>query len=1078
MNGSFTRREFALLTGAGLAAPGQTRDFASSFADPPREARPSTYWVWLNGYTEADQLTRELEELSKAGFSAVYILEIAARGLPEVPAGPAYMDDESVKAFAHVAREAARLNLEVGVTNASSWNSGGAWVTPEHASKGLYYSRISIEGPRRFSDRLPFPRLPQGVPAKPDGSPAIFSDLAVLAVPETELLPGYDFLIDLAPGSHTVNRVVLHNAPSRYGAKDFVVFASAWGADAADFREILRGSLKPGAGPQEFRFAPVAAQYLKLRILSGHDPSGRIELVEFEGFSTEGRNVVTILLPDGRKTVGGLLRATAEAGLDREWRAENIYDGRLAGPIGSWAVEERLPPRVPAAGVLNLTDKLSSGGRLDWDVPPGRWSVYRFINANTGQKLLAPSPKSAGLIIDHFSAEAARMHTEYMLGRLHTQIPDFRASALKYFYACSYEVRGAIWTPKLPEEFRRRRGYDMTPYLPVLAGAVVENEEVSERFRIDYRRTVSDLFIENFYVASRQVANRHGLQLVAEAGGPGWPLHQVPVDSLRALGALDIPRGEFWTRDRGIWVVKETAAAAHIYGKRLVQMEAFTSSVHWQYGLRHLKPVADRALCEGTNHFVWHTMPHVPPRAGKPGWVYYAGTHVGPAETWWPLGKPFFDYLARCSWLLRQGLFVADVCYYYGERGFNFVQPRHVDPSLGFGFDYDVTNSDVLLNRMSVNNGRLVLPDGMSYEILVLPDHRDMDLEVLERIERLVRDGATVAGRKPTRATSLKDYPGCDEKVRALAGKLWGACDGERVRETGYGKGKIYWGVPLREILARRGVGPDFSFKSLKGEADLDFIHRRDGRRDIYFVRNRKDAWAEAECAFRVKGRAPELWDAVSGKIARPASFEPAGGGTRLNLVLPPYGSIFVVFRAPGKSPAASRPRPPAPRVLDLAGPWELSFPEGWGAPASVRLDRLGSWTEHSDPGIRYFSGIATYRRRFDLPSDLLAGGAPLYLDLGEVGDVARVTLNGKPAGIAWTAPFRVEITPAAKAGENLLEVEVANTWSNRLTGDAQGAAKKYTNTNVIWRKDMPLMPSGLLGPVRLLAGSVEGLPA
>jgi hypothetical protein len=1029
-----TRRQFALVAGAGVASSRAHAQAADHFANPPMAARPSTYWVWLNGFTDQAQLTRELEELAGAGISAVYILEIGALRSPSVPPGPAYMSDESVKAFAHVVREAGRLGLEVGITNASSWNSGGPWVEAQHASKGLYHSRTQVEGPSRFADALPLPKQPAGAPAG-------HTEVAVLAVSEADLLPGYDFVIDLAPGSHTVNRVVLHNTGPQFAARDFVVFASSTDTDTADFREIVRGTLERREGPQEFRFAPVRAQYLKLRLLSGYDPSGRIELAEFEGWSTEGRNVVTLVLPDGRKTVGGLLHATSEHG------AENIYDNRPGG----WSAEGPLPPSVDSsARVLDLTDKLDSAGRLVWDVPQGRWSIYRFVSAGNGERLKAPSPKSHGLIIDHFSADAARMHTEYMLGRLHSQIPDFRKSALKYFYACSYEVRGSIWTPNLPEEFRRLRGYDMKPYLPVLAGAVIENEEVSARFRLDYRRTVSDLFVEGFYRATRAVANKHGLELVAEAGGPGWPLHQVPVDSLKALGALDIPRGEFWTRDRGIWVVKETACAAHIYGKRLVQMEAFTSFAHWQWGLADLKPVADRAFCEGMNHVVWHTMPHVPPQAGKPGWVYHAGTHVGPAETWWPLGKPFIDYLGRCSWMLRQGLFVADVCYFYGERGFNFVQARQVDPSMGFGFDYDVTNSDVILNRMSVKDGRIVLPDGMSYEILVLPDHPDMDLEILQKLEQLVRAGATIVGRKPVRATGLKNYPECDRQVRELADRMWAG--------GSYGKGKAISGVPLREVLRERGIGPDFGYT---GQADLDFIHRRDGARDIYFVRNKRNEAVDVEAAFRVKARAAELWDPVSGK-----THGVAAEGGKVKLSLPPYGSVFVVFGGVGKAPPVSRAR--QERVLELDGPWEVSFPEGWGAPPSITLQKLASWTEHADPGVRFFSGIATYRKRFELPSGMATG--PLSIDLGKVGMVARVKVNGKTAGIAWTAPFRVEIGGLVKPGANELEIEVANTWLNRLTGDAQSTGKKYTSTSLAWRKDTPLLPSGLFGPVRILA--------
>jgi hypothetical protein len=716
------------------------------------------------------------------------------------------------------------------------------------------------------------------------------------------------------------------------------------------------------------------------------------------------------------------------------------------------------------AAIIDLTPKVDDRGNLTWEVPPGRWSILRFVAANTGQRLVLPSPNSAGFIIDHFSADASRFHTEYMMERLHSELADFRRTALKYFYACSYEVRGSMWTPDFTHEFRSRRGYELKRFLPVLTGVVVESEDISARFRTDFRRTVAELFTERFYAGTREVVNRHGLKLVAEAGGPGWPLHQVPVDALKALAALDVPRGEFWHHGR-VSVIKETASAAHLYGGNIVQMEAFTSWRHWQDGPGDLKPTADRAFCEGMNQVVWHTMPHVTPEAGKPGWVYHAGTHLQRDDPWWPMAKPFADYLARCSYLLRQGLFVGDVCYYYGEQGFNFIPERQVDPSLGFGFDYDVANSDVILTRMAVKDGRIVLPDGMSYELLVLPDRPDMDLHILERLERLVRDGATIVGPKPVRATSLQNYPECDRQVRELAGRLWGACDGVRVRENTHGKGKVIWGVMLRDILAQRRIGPDFAFT---GDADLDFIHRRLAAADIYFVRNKREAWAEAACTFRVKDRAAELWEPVTGAIEG-APVEQVAGGSRIALELPPYGSVFVVFRAGPQRPATKRNRTFG-RSVDVAGPWELSFQTGRGAPPSLRLEKLISWTDHPEPGVRYFSGIATYRSRFDLPADMVGSGKPLYLDLGDLRFIARVRLNGKPVGIAWTAPFRVDIASAARAGSNEVEIEVANTWSNRLTGDAQSSGPRYTNTNMPWRKDTPLLRSGLMGPVRIIA--------
>jgi len=463
-------------------------------------------------------------------------------------------------------------------------------------------------------------------------------------------------------------------------------------------------------------------------------------------------------------------------------------------------------------------------------------------------------------------------------------------------------------------------------------------------------------------------------------------------------------------------------------------------------------------------------MPHQP-RAGRPGWTYHAGTDITPNDTWWTMEKPFTEYIGRCSHLLQQGLFVADVCYFYGQRGFNFVTEKRVDPSLGFGFDYDYVNSRAILQRMSVKDGRIVLPDGMSYEVLVLPDIPDLEPEVLERIGQLVQDGATISGRKPTRATGLKDYPTCDKGVQALADRIWGPCDGQQVLEAAYGKGKIFWGVPLREILKRRGVGPDFAFTGRSGDADLDFIHRRDRNTDIYFVRNRQNAWAEVECSFRVAGRTPEIWDPVTGETRQPDTFESKEGMTQLPLKLPPFGSAFVVFR-PGATRQRTKParerRMPVPQ--EITGPWDVSFAPGLGAPSSKSFAKLASWTEDEDPGIKYFSGIATYRKKFDLSKDVFAKGAKLYLDLGDVRMIARARLNGKPIGIAWTTPYRLDVTGVARPGVNEVEIEVANTWANRLTGDAVLGGKKYTDFNIRWKPDTPLLESGLLGPVRIVA--------
>ncbi|MCP5109966.1 MAG: glycosyl transferase family 2, partial [bacterium] len=494
-----------------------------------------------------------------------------------------------------------------------------------------------------------------------------------------------------------------------------------------------------------------------------------------EVYSTEGRNVAALRDTDGSRTAANMIRFTDEAGHTRDWQAQNIHDGATTGARGSW--RSAGPPPVAVEdpdSVIDLTGQVDAEGNLVWDAPPGDWVLMEFTSANTGQALAVPSPKSQGLAIDHFSAEASRDHLRYLFELLEQKVGPLDQTALKYVYACSYELRGSTWTPDFAEQFRKRRGYDITPYLPVLAGAQVGGHEVTERFRHDYRKTVGELLVDAFYRINREEANKRGLRFVAEAGGPGLPLHQVPVDALQAQGAVDIPRGEFW-KEHNVWVVKETANAAHIYGKKVVQMEAFTSFRHWQDGPADLKGIADRAFIGGANQFVWHTMPHTPPEAGLPGWVYHAGTHFGPHLVWWPMAKPFLDYLSRCSYLLQQGLFVADVCFYYGDGGYKFVPEDIVHPMLGPGYSFDYVNSEVILTRMDVRDGRLVLPDGMSYKLLVLPDDDSIDLDVLRRLKELAGKGATIVGPKPTKASGLAGYPDRDAEVRALTDFISGA---------------------------------------------------------------------------------------------------------------------------------------------------------------------------------------------------------------------------------------------------------------------------------------------------------------
>jgi hypothetical protein len=525
-----------------------------------------------------------------------------------------------------------------------------------------------------------------------------------------------------------------------------------------------------------------------------------------------------------------------------------------------------------------------------------------------------------------------------------------------------------------------------------------------------------------------------------------------------------------------------------------------------------LKPTFDQAACEGLNRLIWHTFTSSPKEMGLPGQEYFAGTHMNPNVTWWNLAGAFFSYVNRSDFMLQQGRPVSDVLYYYGDQIPNFVRTKSADPAKVLpGYDYDVSDTEVLTHRVSSRDGRIVLPDGVSYRLLVLADAPGMAPAALRSIRQVVQDGGVILGEKPRRALGMRG----DEEVASLAAEVWGDCAPGKPHH--FGKGAVYCGESTRSVLQTLGVPPDFEYRGTL-EGRMDYVHRQAGGADIYFLRNTEAKPLFAEVTLNVRGKAPELWHPDTGRAEQAAIFDAAPDGrTRMPLWLEPNGSVFVVLRravrrhfeqlskdgsalfpwdkattlpvqVSGSDLTADAPGRYTLKVAGgvalfaeigksetvvIAGPWTVRFTPGWGAPASVNFAGLQSWTENTDPGIRYYSGTATYAARFAVSAGQLANGRTLTLDLGDVREIARVRLNGKDLGIVWQKPFQVSIAGAAKAGANDLEVEVTNFWPNRLIGDQQlPPQKRYTQTNIRkFRADSPLMPSGLLGPVEVRAG-------
>ncbi|MCH7229116.1 glycosyl hydrolase [Haloferula sp. A504] len=718
------------------------------------------------------------------------------------------------------------------------------------------------------------------------------------------------------------------------------------------------------------------------------------------------------------------------------------------------AVREGEPDRI------RLDDRLGAEGTLEWEVPEGSWRILRFVSGNTGERLNCPSENSDGRVIDHLSREATDAHFKHMLDALARGRDGY--GPLKVLMLDSYEVRPVTdWTPDFVEEFTERYGYDPVPWLPVLAGVTVGEGDLGDRFLHDYRKLVSDLLVEDHFARARELLHERGLLLLAEGGHGG----HARVDPLKALGAADIPMGEFWNHRKN-WVTKEAASAAHIYGKTLVNAESFTGWQHWQDGPATYKRLFDIALCAGLNQVSFHTFAHQPPGSGLPGVAYHAGEHFNVNQSWWDVAGPMLADMSRSCHLLQQGQFVADVAVYYGDNAPNLVPPRRIAPtvkprwgegyclhcgkpepvdlsSLGYGHDYDYVNEEVILERMRVEDGRIVLPDGMNYRLLVLPDREAISPAVLRKIGALVEAGATVVGPKPERSNSLSGYPECDAGVREGAGRIWGDCDGETVKRHRFGKGEVVWNVPLDEVLAGMKVRPDFEVEDFDNSGrEIDYIHRETAVEDIYLVANTTLEPQRFAARFRVQAdRVPSFWRAEDGTVAPCFHYEVGDGFVRMPLDLAPASSIFVVFaegaardhcvqiegpdggiEITGLEGAELKARVreggtyrfktaqgrngemvvgDVPPDRGLTGPWTLSFPPDRGAPASVELAKLIDWTSSEDPGVRYFSGTATYQTVVPLTAADLSTPGPIFLDLGEVKEVARVSSTR-----AWQGVF------------------------------------------------------------------------
>jgi len=777
---------------------------------------------------------------------------------------------------------------------------------------------------------------------------------------------------------------------------------------------------------------------------------------------------------------------------------------------------------------------MSADGAWQWTFPTGTWEVLRIGYTDSPQSLTDYTGATLGLEMDAMSPQAFDHYWKQAIEPLLNVAKPYIGTSLRSLVTDSWEAGGTNWTDGFREEFKRRRGYDPVPYLPIVAGRILGSRDVSERFLFDLRRTVADLIATNYYDRFAEDAKARGLGIHPEAGGP----HGAPIDALENFRSSSYPQTEFWAKsgwhrvtDEERFFVKEASSAAHIYGKPFAAAEGLTSMnlAAWSESPgTNLQPTFDHALTEGLNRLFWHEFTSSPAEYGLPGQEYFAGTHLNPNVTWWNQAAPLLLAFNRAQFLMQQGGSVSDLLYFYGDQVPGMVRDKTDDPAHVLpGFDYDVTNEDALLHRMQFSGSDLHTPEGLHYRALALPDSRSLSYPALLWVKRFVHQGGVVIGLKPAGPLGLISSKTETEYTQTV-NEMWGSCEGGGASEVRYGQGHIYCTANARSALTAMGAIPDFSYKlngdhaSSDGGEVLDYVHRRTANADIYFVRNTQAKAVEATVSFRTHGRAPELWMADTGATIPALVYkETKDGRTEIPLTFPASGSVFFVFEHRQASHLTSLQRDggevfpsvrqgvgvfasgssafvttepgtylvtdsngrqrsfivqPEVSAANILGPWTLSFPDGWGAPASIPVPRFESWTQSQDAGVKYFSGTGTYRAVLHIPSTLLAPQRQLWLNLGQVREIAAVAVNGIPVQTMWRAPFVARIDPVLHAGDNTVEIQVTNLWPNRIIGDLQpGATTRYTHTNVrAYTKDSPLLPSGILEPVTVQIGNMQ----
>lgn len=1056
----------------------------------------------MNGNITADGVRKDLLWMHKSGIGGFQNFDAALLTPPIVPRRLVYMTPEWKDVFRMTTKLADSLGLEMAVAGSPGWSeTGGPWVKPEDAMKKVVWTETRVTGggvvkmqmAEPYDGEGPFQNIPkpaEGLGTAVPKHQGFYRDIALLAVK----LPPEDIPIqNLKPVVHsssgTFSLEMLTDGDLRKSSKLMpdTTTGSSWIQFAFGKPQEVRAVTIMGGGDKgAFQ---LRGEMADVRHVEVSDNGTDFRFIAYLPASNVLQQTVNIPATTAkyfrivfRNQAPFSIMALMGGGADNKPAPIEISEIVLhtinrvdwveekAAFAAAMNVNNRITPAgataIAPTDVIDITGYMKADGSLTWTAPAGDWSILRFGYSLTGKENSPASPEATGLEVDKLDPDAISRYFETYLDMYKDATGGLMGNrGLTYLLTDSWEAGSQNWTPRMREEFRKRRGYDLLQWLPVLTGKIIGSAEESDGFLFDFRTTIGEMIAEYHYDGLTEILAKRGMKRYSES-------HEdrrvMMADGMEVKRTAAVPMSAMWMPSsmnggvltRFVADIRESASVAHIYGQNLVAAESLTAfglgGFAWAYSPAKLKSTADLELASGLNRFVIHTSVHQPLDDKLPGiGLGMFGQWFNRHDTWSGYAGVWSDYMARSSYMLQQGRYVADVLYYYGQDNNITALFGTRLPDVPEGYQYDFVNADALINKISAKDGDLVTATGMRYKVLVLDSSAHiMTVSVLKKLRDLVNAGVMVTGAVPQRSPSRADK---QEEFRMLVNEIWNS-----------GRKNVIPGKTLAGVLASAGVAADFTYRG-KADSKLFYVHRQLPEGHIYWVNNRQNRDEDVELSFRVSGLQPELWHPETGQVEKPG-YRIADGRTEIKLRMVPEDAVFIVFREKAVSNEVRRPESVTRELGKVEGEWTLTFQKDRGAPEQVKVRELKPWNESNDNGIRYFSGTGTYSTDIHVPAAWMKKNENIILDLGKLSELAEVVVNGKSAGVTWKAPYQVDMGGLLKAGKNRLEIRVTNLWVNRLIGDQQPGVKKSTYTTMpFYQANSPLVESGLMGPVRIL---------